>query len=122
MKDAVRTGRSPRLLELAQNDVNRLDPGLLERAATEGDPAASEIYERAAAFLALSVANQITVLNPARLILGGGVLNHCPGLRKRIVEGIEQYSSRVSREKFKVVEASLADDSGLIGAALLANA
>jgi len=60
------------------------------------------------------------VLNPARLILGGGVLTHCPGLRRQVLEGVEAWSSRTSREGLLVADAELGDDSGLIGAALLA--
>ena len=55
-----------------------------------------------------------------RLILGGGVLTHCPGLRLRLVEGVQTYSSQTSREGLFVADAELGDDSGLIGAALLA--
>jgi glucokinase len=78
------------------------------------------VYERAAQFLSVAVANQVTVLNPARLILGGGVLSHCPGLRRRVVEGVQAWASQTAREGLLVTEAELGDDSGLIGAALLA--
>jgi glucokinase len=121
MREVVEAGKSPRLLELAKGDVAGLNPPMLEKAAEEKDPAAVDIYERAAGHLALGIANQITVLNPARLIIGGGVLMHCPGLRKRIREGVSRYTARVSQAGFQVAEASLGDDSGLIGAALLAS-
>jgi glucokinase len=92
----------------------------LEQAAEAGDDAPREVYERAAQFLALAVANQVTVLNPARLILGGGVLTHCAGLRRRVVEGVQSWASQVSREGLLITESELGDDSGIIGAALLA--
>jgi len=121
MREVVEAGRSPRLLELAQGRVENLNPALLEQAALEKDPAALEIYDRAANHLALAIANQITVLNPARLILGGGVLNHCAGMQQRIRQSVEQYTARVARNGLVIAEASLGDDSGLIGAALLAD-
>jgi glucokinase len=92
----------------------------LEHAADAGDAEAREIHERAAQFLALAAANMVTVLNPARLILGGGVLTHCPGIRRRVVEGVQAWASQTSREGLLIVDAELGDDSGLIGAALLA--
>ena len=122
MKEAVAEGRGPKLLELAGGDPNALNPVHLELAAHAGDTAAREIYDRAADALALAIANQITVLNPAKLILGGGVLSHCPGMRQRILNGIATYSSVASRNWLQVVDAALGDDSGLIGAALLARA
>lgn len=97
-----------------------LTPALLETAALAGDPVARELYDRAASLLSLAIANQVTVLNPARLLLGGGVLSHCPGLRSAIIAGVSKYSSRTSREALAIAEAELGDDAGLIGAALLA--
>jgi glucokinase len=111
--------RSATLRELTGNNPDGVTPVTLEQAAEKGDPVARELYERIGLFLAMAVANQVTVLNPARLILGGGVLMHCPGLRRRVVEGVQAYSSRTAREGLLITEAELGDDSGIIGAALL---
>jgi glucokinase len=119
-RELMATGRSNILLELTDGDPARITPVTLERAAEAGDPDAREVYERASNFLALAVANMVTMLNPARLILGGGVLNHCHGMRLRLVEGVQTYSSQTAREGLFVADAELGDDSGLIGAALLA--
>ncbi|NVJ27526.1 MULTISPECIES: ROK family protein [Myxococcus] len=119
-RELLAAGSSPALAELVGNDASKLTPVTLEQAAEAGDVAAREVYERAAQFLALAVANQVTVLNPARLILGGGVLNHCPGMRRRVLEGVRAWASQTSREGLLIADAELGDDSGLIGAALLA--
>ncbi len=112
--------RSPALKQLSGGDATKLNPVLLEQAALGGDAAALEIYQRASAFLALAIANQVTVLNPAKLILGGGVLLRCPGIRAAIAAGVDRFASRVSRASLSVADAALGDDSGLIGAGLLA--
>jgi glucokinase len=119
-RELLAAGRSPKLVELTGGDPARVTPVTLEQAAEAGDDASREVYERAAQFLALAVANQVTVLNPARLILGGGVLTHCAGLRRRVVEGVQSWASQVSREGLLITESELGDDSGIIGAALLA--
>jgi glucokinase len=119
-RELMATGRSNILLELTGGEPARITPVTLERAVELGDPEAVEVYERASNFLALAVANMVTLLNPARLILGGGVLRHCPGMRLRLVEGVQTYSSQTSREGLLIADAELGDDSGLIGAALLA--
>ncbi|HYO51784.1 ROK family protein [Archangium sp.] len=119
-RELLATGRSHVLLELTGGDPARVTPVMLEQAAEAGDAEAREIYERASLMLALAVANQVTVLNPARLILGGGVLLHCPGIRRRVVEGVQAFASTTSREGLIISDAELGDDSGLIGAALLA--
>ncbi|QSQ12891.1 ROK family protein [Myxococcus landrumensis] len=119
-RELLEAGASPALAHLVGDDGAKLTPVTLEQAAEAGDAAAREVYERAAHFLALAVANQVTVLNPARLILGGGVLNHCPGIRRRVLEGVRAWASQTSREGLLIADAELGDDSGLIGAALLA--
>jgi glucokinase len=119
-RELLAAGRSRVLVELTGGDPARVTPVTLEQAAEAGDAEAREVYERASLFLAIAVANQVTVLNPARLILGGGVLTHCPGIRRRVLEGVQAYASTTSREGLLITEAELGDDSGLIGAGLLA--
>jgi glucokinase len=121
-RELLAAGKSPKVAELSGGDPARITPVTLEQAAEAGDVAAREVYERAAQFLAVAVANQVTVLNPARLLLGGGVLTHCPGLRRSTMEGVQRYASQTSREGLLITEAELGDDSGIIGAALLAAA
>ncbi|QDE93022.1 glucokinase [Myxococcus xanthus] len=118
-RELLASGGAPEVARLTGGDPARITPVTLEQAAEAGDVAAGEVYERAARFLALSVANQVTMLNPARLVLGGGVLRHCPGLRRRVEEGVRAWSSTTSREGLLIADAELGDDSGLIGAALL---
>lgn len=97
-----------------------VDGRLLEEAAHAGDPVASELFHRAGALLGLAVANQVTMLNPGRLIVGGGTLHHVPGLKAALVEGVRAHASLVSSRAVTIVDAALGDDAGLIGAALLA--
>ena len=119
-RELMESGRSPALRELCGGDGDKVTPVTLEKAAEQGDAVARELYERVGTMLTLAVANQVTVLNPARLILGGGVLTHCPGLRRRVVEGVQSFASTTAREGLFISEAELGDDSGIIGAALLA--
>jgi glucokinase len=119
-REAVTSGESKRLLELAGGELDQLTPMHLERAALEGDAGALRIYDQARRFLGIAISNQVTMLNPARLILGGGVLVRCPGLRRSVTESVARWSSRASQEDFTIADALLGDDSGLMGAGLLA--
>lgn len=118
-RELLVAGRSTVLAEMIEGDPARITPVTIEQAAEAGDSGAREIHERAGRMLGLAIANMVTVLNPARLILGGGVLMNCPGLRRYVVEGVQAYASNSSREGLLITEAELGDDSGLIGAALL---
>ncbi|MBN8231125.1 ROK family protein [Corallococcus macrosporus] len=118
-KELLASGGSPVLEQLINADPYSITPVTLETAADAGDVKAREIHDRAGQFLAVAVANYVTVLNPSRLVLGGGVLTHCPGLKRKVLDGVQQWASRVSREGLLIADAELGDDSGIIGAALL---
>lgn len=93
--------------------------GELEALAAQGNTVAQKLYEFVATQLALAIANQVTVLNPAVLVLGGGVLLRSPGLVARIREVVARRSTVSSAKAVRVAMAQLGDDSGLVGAALL---
>ncbi len=80
---------------------------------------AKTLYDYATSNLALAIANQVTVLNPAVLVLGGGVLSRCPGMVQRIRDTVAARSTVASSSALRIELASLGDDSGLVGAALL---
>lgn len=113
-------GEGQGLHDRVGGDPARLNPAILEELALGGDAAARRIYERAAGHLSVAIANQVSVLNPERLILGGGVLNNAPGLVARIEEAVTGWSTEVSARAVRISKAALGDDSGIIGAALLA--
>ena len=53
------------------------------------------------------------------VVLGGGVLLHCPGMVARIRQTVQTRTGAAAREGLRVEMAALGDDSGLVGAALL---
>lgn len=118
MREAIDSG-APTALSQANLP---LSPRLLEDAALQGDPLAKQIYERALGYLSLTLANQVTMLNPSCLVLGGGVLTNCPGMLARLESAVRRYAAKVSAERIQVLQAALGDDSGLLGASLLARA
>ena len=68
----------------------------------------------------LVLANAVTLLNPAALLLGGTVLKGCPTLRQRSELVLKEQVLAVAGENLKILEPALGDDGGIVGAALLA--
>lgn len=95
-------------------------PADLERLAEQGVAPARRLYDFAVGHLALAIANQVTVLNPSVVVLGGGVLSHCPGMVRRITDVVMSRACAAARVGLTVSLAKLGDDAGLVGAALLA--
>ena len=100
-------------------DLERVGGSVLELAAEEGDVEATEMREEMARMLGVATGNVITLLNPEKLILGGGVLQGMPGLKNRTIDWIREAGSRTHVAQLSIVDAALGDDSGVIGAGLL---
>lgn len=120
MQEALASNEPTLLRDRVASGEAALTPVLLEEAALAGDAVARAIYDPAVAHLGLAIANQVTVLNPAALIIGGGVLTRCPNMRDAIRAAVAAYTSVVARRDVVVEQAALGDDCGIIGAALLA--
>ena len=117
-REAVACGRGGRLLALAQGSPEAIDAKVVARAAQEGDPAAAEIIRRAATYVGIGLANVCNILNPAMIILGGGVTHIGPLLFDTIRETIALRAMPPVRD-VRVVPADLGDDVVLLGAIAL---
>ncbi len=107
-------------IALAGGDPGLVHPGHVDQAAAGGDPWASRLWAELAPLLAIALGNAVTVLNPERLILGGGMLGHTPTLRAQVVAALDDVCPPALRRPLRVVDAALGDDAGIVGAALLA--
>jgi glucokinase len=100
--------------------IEHITASHVDRAAGEGDAWALALWGDVAPLLAIALGNAIAVLNPERLVLGGGVLAHCPTLFELVAAALEVAAPAASLEPLDVVAAELGDDAGLVGAARLA--
>ena len=69
----------------------------------------------------LVIANAVTLLNPDRLILGGGMLSRTPVLLEHVLASFEVAVNPPAHEKLEIVATQLGDRAGLLGSALLAS-
>lgn len=114
-------GASPQAAALA-GDAAQAHPGHVDRAAAGGDPWALALWHELAPLLAVALGGAIAVLNPERLVLGGGVLARCPMLYQLVVDGLAWATPAPAFAGLSVAPAALGDDAGLVGAARLAAA
>lgn len=80
------------------------------------DPIADEVIAQAIDYLAIAVANIACLLNPQRIVVGGGVANGNPAL----VDAIRDRLRGRIPDLPDIVPAELADDAVLVGAIVLA--
>jgi glucokinase len=100
--------------------IEAVNPGHLDAAAAEGDEYALNLWAEVGPLLGVVLANAVTLFNPQRLILGGGVLSRTPVLREHAIAALEVAVNPPASESLEIENAILGDDAGLVGSALLA--
>lgn len=93
--------------------------GVWADAVEEGDEIAIALLEEAVAALGLAVASCLNLLDLDRVVIGGGMVDKFPDLAGRIAVAARPHSVRPVPEGL-VVNATLGDDSGIVGAAHVA--
>jgi glucokinase len=87
--------------------------------AREEDIISKEVVEEVAFHLGLALANLANILNPEKIVLGGGVAKAGVALLDKVQWYFEKYSFSPVRESTKLSLAELGNDAGVIGAAWL---
>jgi glucokinase len=112
-------GAKSRAVELA-GSIEAVNPGHVDQAAGEGDEWALGLWTELAPLLAVTLGNAIALLNPERLVLGGGMLGRCATLYELVQTALTVAGNAPSLEAMTIVLAELGDDAGIVGAAHLA--
>lgn len=111
-------GRGARLLELAGGDVDAVTAKEVSQAADLGDPLAQEVLDEAARALGLGLAAAIVLVNPQRVVVGGGVSKAGERYFAAVREAARAHV--LPGMTVDVVPAALGDDAPLWGAIALA--
>jgi len=85
--------------------------------AKRGDQAARKSFERAAYYLGIGLATAINMLNPKKILIGGGVMTSGELLLPRTIEEARRRSYRASFDCCSIEKNSLGNDAGFMGAA-----
>jgi glucokinase len=119
VREEIQAGARTSVQALAGGDLARVSASLVDEAFRAGDPYARALWDEVGELLGTAIANLVTLLNPARLILGGGVLLGCPSLAGVVRERLDEAVSRSAGIGLTIERAWLGDDAGVIGAAVL---
>ena len=104
----------------AGGDAENVTAKLVMDCAKAGDPGASQVFDEYVYYLAAGLANMVNVYDPEVIALGGGVSAAgaflLDAVRKKLPEMIFYKTMPYARVEI----ATLGNDAGLIGAAMLA--
>jgi glucokinase len=120
-RDAAEAGRADRVVALAGGSADDVRGEHVTRAALEGDDEALAVLRQFAWWVGLGLANLVNVLDPAMVVIGGGLAEAGELLLEPTRAAYRDLVlAHGHRPEVRIVGARLGPDAGAIGAALLA--
>jgi glucokinase len=89
-------------------------------AYTKGDPLAEKVIRQSIEFWGMATANLISLFNPEKIILGGGVFGPAVSLINEIIEEATRWAQPISSRLVSIEGSALGGDAGVYGAGWLA--
>jgi glucokinase len=96
-----------------------LRSGVVAKAIEAGDELTIETVKEGAYYLGLGIASAINILNPSRIVLGGGVIEAVPMLYDIAVARARNEALPAASKAATFAKAGLGDNAGVVGAAML---
>ncbi|MGI6741882.1 MAG: ROK family protein [Brevefilum sp.] len=110
-------GWATKIVDLIDNDLNKLTPKIVAKAAEMGDEFALYVWERAGYYLGIGVANVLTCVGVKRVVIGGGVGQAGDLLLDPIRREVKKRVFLMPVDEVEILNTSLGTDAGLLGMA-----
>lgn len=116
----IKAGESSILEEMVEGKLEEITAEKIVQAYRKGDPLASNVFRITAQYLAMGIANIISILNPEMVILGGGLFQTGELLLESVRKEYKKWAQPLAAQKVRIALSSLGEDAGLFGAGKLA--
>ena len=123
VRAAVAAGRKSIVTEIMKKrNKQRMTSSVIHAALKEKDKVMSEVMERAQYYLGILAANVVNLLDPERVVIGGGIAERMgEDFVAPIRDTAYEYFLRQSdAHRVKIVPGALGDNAGALGAVVLA--
>jgi glucokinase len=115
----MRTEGPSLMFEFARGDTARITMREVGRAARAGDRLALELVEELGDYLGAALANTVELLDPERIVIGGGVSGIGRPLLKAVRKSVFCRTQALPDRKLDIVFSELGVDAGIVGASRL---
>jgi glucokinase len=117
---SLNTGETSVMIEMVNRDLRQLNAVTVIEAAQKKDPIAVKIITSAVKYLAMGVANIVSILNPRMVVLGGGLFQSGDYLLEPIRKKFKNWAQPLAAERVTIELTKLGEDAALFGAGKLA--
>ena len=100
--------------------LEECSPLALEKSAKAGDTIVHKVWEEVGFHIGITLCDIVWLLNPDRIVIGGGVGRAGEYVFGPIRRVIEARTMKIFHEGLTIVPAKLGNDAGMIGSAALA--
>lgn len=116
-EDYIKGGKSTKFREMAEN--GEITPYIVAKSAEAGDMVAKKIFDFMGEYLGTGLASIVNLLNPEKIIIGGGVAAAGDLLMTPLKETLLKRSMPIPAQVVEIVPAQLGNNAGVIGSSLL---
>lgn len=116
----LETGTDLKMLDFAGGRIEEVTAETVAAAARAGDSAAVRIMAETASYLAMGIANIVSLLNPEIVVLGGGLFQAGDLLLEPIRRDLKKWAQPLAARNLLVELSRLGEDAGLFGCGKLA--
>jgi glucokinase len=115
--EGIEAGVETSLIELSGGQLESITAATVYEAVVQGDAYATEVMKDTAKFLGAGIANIINILNPAMVVIAGGVTRAGDHLFAPLRAEVRRRAFRSAEERCRIVSADLPGTAGVVGAA-----
>lgn len=114
---AIMSGRETAIKSIIENDLNKINIGVIGSAAEMGDELALEVISENAARLASGINNVINMYNPQIVVIGGEITRLGKVFLDKLRNCLEDISLKPVPSRTEIVYSSLGDNPATLGGA-----
>lgn len=117
--ERLKSGEPTLLRDLCGPAPERVSGEAVADAASQGDQVAQEILTTAGRYFGIGLSTVVQVLNPDRIVIGGGLVHIGPPLMAPCFEALNEHIHSVLVDSAEIVYSDLWEDAGMLGAGAL---
>jgi glucokinase len=119
-RELLAAGEPSAMRSIAKGRAENVTARTVVEAARAGDPLARHVLDTAVIYLAMGIANIVSILNPEMVVLGGGLFQAADLLLEPVRREFKRWAQPLAAKRAKIELSVLGEDAGLYGAAKLA--
>ncbi len=119
-RERLEKGRPSAMLARTGGVIGAVTAEVVAAAARRGDPLALEVVADAVTYLAMGIANIVSILNPEVVVVGGGLFQAADLFLEPVRREFKRWAQPLAARSVRIELTALGEDAGLYGCGRLA--